>query len=171
MKILRISTVPHSLNLLLKGQFRYLTSKGFEVKVASSYDGTIPELENRENVRHYSLPLNRTLNPLKDLKALFKTIQLINKLKPDVVHTHSPKAGIIGMMAAYLCRVPLKIHTVAGLPVVEERGLKKTILIGVERMTYFCSDYVLPNSINQQNYILKKLYNHKKVQVIGKGSS
>src|SRR5690606_22980985 len=107
----------------------------------------------------------------KDLISLYKAIRLINSIRPDVVHTHSPKAGIIGMFASWICGVKLKIHTVAGLPLTEAVGFKKFLLVLVERMTYRFSDYVLPNSIQQKKYIEENIYKNKKIQVIGKGGS
>lgn len=170
-KILRITTVSHSLDLLLKGQLKYIGENGYDVCVACSKDDKVSAIEEREKVKYYKLELTRTLNPFKDLVSLFKAIKLILRLRPDIVHTHSPKAGIVGMMASWICRVPLRVHTVAGLPLTEASGLKKKVLVAVERITYMCSNFVLPNSIKQKDYILDKIYNHPKVEVIGKGSS
>lgn len=171
-RILRIATVSHSLNLLLKGQLKYVSKNGFNIIIASSYDNDIRFIESREQVIHYSLPLNRKLSPILDLIALFKTIKLILKLKPNIVHTHSPKAGIVGMLAAFLCRTPIKIHTVAGLPLMEARGFKKHLLIYVERLTYLCADYIIPNSNNLKVYIEQYIYkDSQKIKVIGAGSS
>lgn len=171
-RLLRISTVPHSLNLLLNGQLNYMSTRGFKVYAASNYDDSVNELLKREKVEHFTLPLTRTLNPLKDLWALYKTVQLIRKLKPEIVHTHSPKAGIVGILAAWICRVPVRLHTVAGLPLVETQGVKKKVLVFVERVAYACSHYVLSNSIKLRDYILSEIYSRKdKVVIIGKGSS
>lgn len=170
-KILRITTVSHSLDLLLKGQLKYVGEKGFDFHIACSQDDAVLKIEKREIVKYHKLELTRTLSPIKDLVSLFNTILLIRKIKPDIVHSHSPKAGIVGMLASFICNVPLKVHTVAGLPLTETKGVKKWVLIQVERLTYYCSDFVLSNSVNQKKYILKKIYNSPKVKIIGKGSS
>ena len=144
-----------------------------EVFIASSGGEQVIEIEKNENVKHYKIPLTRTLSPLKDLIALIYLIKLIRRIKPDIVHTHSPKAGIVGMLASWLCRVPLKIHTVAGLPLMNETGIKKKILMIVERLTYYFSDWVLSNSIQQIKYIESFILKRKilKLTIIGKGSS
>ncbi len=170
-KILRITTVSHSLDLLLKGQLRYMVDKGNEVHIACTYDDKVNFLEERECVKYHKLNLTRTINPFKDILALYNLINLIRKIKPDIVHSHSPKAGIVGMLAAFICKVPLKVHTVAGLPLVETRGVKKNVLLMVEKLTYFCADYVLPNSIKQKEFINEHILINDKIQVIGKGSS
>ncbi|WP_293943117.1 MULTISPECIES: glycosyltransferase family 4 protein [unclassified Sphingobacterium] len=170
-KLLRITTVSHSLDLLLKNQLRYVGEKDIEVTIACTKDERIREIQEREKVDYCELKLTRTLNPFKDLLSLFAAIKIIRKLRPDVVHTHSPKAGIIGMLAAWICNVPLKVHTVAGLPLMETEGLKRQMLILVEKVTYLCADYVLPNSFRQKEFIEDKIYTGDKLQVIGKGSS
>ena len=170
-KLLRITTVPHSLDLLLRGQIKYMSEHGFDVSIASSNGPEIKDIEARENVKHYPISFTRSLNPLKDIVALVQTIKLLMKLQPDIVHTHSPKAGIIGMLAAKICNVPLKIHTVAGLPLVETTGLKRQLLIGVEKLTYFFADWILPNSENLMKYIKQCIYSSQNVVVLGKGSS
>jgi len=171
-KVLRITTVPHSLDLLLKGQLKYVNESGFSVIIASNNEGDIQQIEKREGVKHYQLPLTRKFNPLKDLIALFATINLIRREKPDIVHSHSPKAGIVGMLASWICNVPLKIHTVAGLPLVETRGIKKFIYIQIEKITYKCADFILPNSRLLSQYISNNIYENKnKIFIIGKGGS
>lgn len=170
-KLLRITTVSHSLDLLLKGQLKYISSKGFNVYIACSKDKNVSNIERREGVTYHELYLTRTFNPIQDIISLFKAIRLLVKLKPAIVHTHSPKAGIVGMIASYFCRIPLKIHTVAGLPLTEAKGIKKWILTKVEKITYRCADFVLSNSVNQKEYIEKYIYKGHKLKVIGKGSS
>jgi glycosyltransferase involved in cell wall biosynthesis len=170
-KLLRISTVPHSLYLLLRGQIKYMSEHGFEVFMASSTDSSVPLLEKQEGARHYDIPLSRKLSVFSDLKALYHTIKLIKKIRPDIVHTHSPKAGIVGMLAARLCNVKLKIHTVAGLPLIEASGAKRKLLVEVEKLTYKFADWVLPNSQEQLAFIKKNIYNGNKLTIVGKGSS
>ncbi|WP_031526318.1 glycosyltransferase family 4 protein [Dyadobacter crusticola] len=171
-KLLRISTETYSLRLLLKGQLKYMSENGMDVYMAATPDSHVPELERDQNAKFFPLPLSRELTPVKDLIALFHTIRLIREIKPDIVHTHSPKAGTVGMLAAVLCGVPVKIHTVAGLPLMEVNGAKRVLLNWVEKFTYWCADWVLPNSQELRIFILKNLLpDDKKVIVLGNGSS
>ena len=171
-KLLRITTETYSLRILLKGQLNYMSNHGMEVYLASTPDVHVPDLVKQENCAFFPLPLSRELTPIKDLIALFHTIRLIRKLKPDIVHTHSPKAGTVGMLAAFLCGVPVKMHTVAGLPLMEVTGAKRILLDCVEKFTYWCADWVLPNSHELRTFILENLLSDKKkVIVLGNGSS
>lgn len=172
-KLLRITTVQESLESLLKGQMRFFVEQGYQVSMASAVTKPeqIPDLEEHECCKHYELPLTRQITPIKDLIAIWKTYRLIRTLRPHIVHTHTPKAGMVGMIAAWLARVPIRLHTVAGLPLMERAGLTKQILIAVERMTYWFATGVFPNSFGLQDYIFRRISRSSKIKVIGQGSS
>jgi hypothetical protein len=170
-RLLRITTVPISLHLLLRGQFRFMQEQGYEVYTMSADGKEIPEVL-KEGVQHILVPMTRKITPLQDIKCLWKMINVIRSIRPDIVHTHTPKAGLLGMMAAWLCGVPVRMHTVAGLPLVESSGLKRFILVATERLTYFCATRVYPNSVGLQDFMLQSLgVKNDKLKIIGKGSS
>ncbi|MEM7550852.1 MAG: glycosyltransferase family 4 protein [Bacteroidota bacterium] len=171
-RVLRVTTVPISLNILLKGQFEFMRSHGFDVITASAEGNEIDELRKREGVDHYIIPLTRKITPIKDLIALWKTYWLINTLKPDIVHTHTPKAGLIGMLAAKLAGVKVKLHTIAGLPLIEAKGLKRIILKLTEKLTVWSANVVYPNSYVMIQLIEKELnISREKLKVLANGSS
>jgi glycosyltransferase involved in cell wall biosynthesis len=170
-KLLRVTTVPISLKILLKDQLKFM-SEYFEVVGVSSDGQELKEVEKDEGVKTLSLNMSREITPVADLASLIKMIFLLLKEKPDIVHTHTPKAGIIGMLASWVCRVPNRLHTVAGLPVMEAVGNKKKILLFVEKLTYVCATKVYPNSYGLKKYILENnLAKKEKLKVIGYGSS
>ena len=112
-KILRITTVSISLEKLLTGQIEYMESNGFEMYTASH------GIFNFKN--HYQIDtFSRSLNPITDIKALFDLIRVIKEIRPDIVHSHTPKAGLLGMFAARICGVKVRMHTVGGLPLMEK---------------------------------------------------
>ncbi|WP_221405699.1 glycosyltransferase family 4 protein [Roseivirga echinicomitans] len=161
-----------SLSLLLNGQFAYFQSVGFNVEVGSAVGPEIERIIQKENVVHHQFPFSREISPLRDLKALFLMVRFLRNNTFDIVHTHTPKAGLIGMMAAWFCKVPVRMHTVAGLPLMEAKGIKKRVLMLVERITYHCATKVYPNSFAQKEYIHKNIFSKgEKLKVIGNGSS
>jgi glycosyltransferase involved in cell wall biosynthesis len=172
-KILRITTVQESLESLLKGQLKFLKTQGYDLSMASAITAhdRIEALEKQEGCKHYNLPLTRKITPIKDFIAIWKTYKLIRKLKPTIVHTHTPKAGMVGMIAAWFARVPIRLHTVAGLPLMEKEGFIKKILIGVERITYAFATQIYPNSFGLKDYINHHISRSHKIKVIGQGSS
>ncbi len=170
-KLIRITTVPISLKILLTDQLSFM-NKHFDVIGVSSDGNELKEVEEKEGIRTISLNMSRKITPIKDLISLVKMIVLLLKEKPDIVHTHTPKAGIIGILASWICRVPNRLHTVAGLPVMEAKGNKKKLLLFVEKLTYACATKVYPNSKGLQEYILENnLTKKEKLKVIGYGSS
>lgn len=171
-KLIRITTVPVSLKLLLKGQHRFMSKNGFEVIGVSSNGEQLYEVKNEEDVRVEALEMTRTISPVRDLNALWSFYKLCKKEKPSIVHTHTPKAGIVGMLGAKLAGVPIRLHTVAGLPLMEATGIKRKILDFVEKVTYASATKVYPNSKGLYDFILENEYTTKdKLKVIGNGSS
>jgi len=170
-KLIRITTVPISLKVLLSDQLAFMNNY-FQVIGVSSEGKDLKEVEKREGIKTIPLNMSRKITPFKDIISLVKMVVLLLKEKPDLVHSHTPKAGIIGMLASWICRVPNRLHTVAGLPVMEAKGNKKKLLLFVEKLTYFCATKVYPNSKGLEEYILENnLTKKEKLKVIGYGSS
>ncbi|GIV35635.1 MAG: hypothetical protein KatS3mg032_0014 [Cyclobacteriaceae bacterium] len=171
MRLLRITTVPVSLQVLLRGQLQYAAQNGYEVLAVSAPGAQAEELR-KEGIAHRAVRLTRKIQPLTDLLALLQLIFIMIRFKPHIVHTHTPKAGLLGMLAAWICRVPVRLHTVAGLPLMEAVGLKKNILYLTECLTYSCAHRVYPNSFGLLAY-LEHHFNvfYRKFKVIGSGSS
>jgi glycosyltransferase involved in cell wall biosynthesis len=170
-RLLRIATVPISLRYLLGGQLNFMQQHDYEV-LAVSAGGTDVSYLRDEGINHHMVPFTRSITPFRDLVCFIKLILLIRNFRPDIVHTHTPKAGLLGMLAAWISRVPIRLHTVAGLPLMEAAGLKRWILILTERITYTCSTKVYPNSIALREYIISKLKTqNSKLGIIGNGST
>ena len=170
-KLLRITTVPVSLQILLRGQHRFM-SQFFNVVGISSPGPHLIQVANEEGIETIPVEMARDISLVKDVRALWLLYRIIKKEKPIIIHTHTPKAGTLGMVAAWLCHVPVRLHTVAGLPLLENKGLKRKILNVVEKITYSCATQIYTNSFGLKNIILQ---NHfclaAKLQVIGNGST
>ncbi|WP_312311709.1 glycosyltransferase family 4 protein [Empedobacter brevis] len=172
MKLIRITTVPQSLRGLLKGQLKFMSQNGYQVLGVSSPGDALKDVAVNEGVNTVAIEMTRTISPLKDVKALLQLIQLFRREKPQIVHTHTPKAGLLGMMAAKIAGVPYRLHTVAGMPLTVATGAKRQLLNQMEKLTYVCATKVYPNSYGLEQIILQeKFTNPGKLKVIGKGSS
>lgn len=170
-KIVRITTVPLSLEKLLEGQLSFM-QQHFQVTAISADKERLEKFGKDNGVATKHIDLTRKITLLKDLKAVYNVYKYLRKEKPTIVHTHTPKAGIIGMLASFFARVPLRLHTVAGLPLMEARGIKRIILNTVEIMTYRCATMVYPNSKGLKDFILQeKFVTPSKLKILGKGSS
>ena len=171
-KLIRITTVPLSLKVLLKGQLRFMASNGFDVKGVSSEGEELREVHENEGIAVEAITMSRKITPFQDLKSLWEMWNFLRKEKPQIVHTHTPKAGIIGMLAARLAGVPHRLHTVAGLPLMEATGTKRKILNFVEKLTYSSATRVYPNSKGLYDFILQNNFTQSnKLKIIANGSS
>ena len=170
-KLVRITTVPVSLLVLLKGQMKYMSEHGFEVTMISSPGEEVPKLLEQEKCAHLPVMLTRKITPIQDFKSLIQLTRILKKIKPDIVHTHTPKAGLIGMWAAKLAGVPIRLHTIAGLPWVESSGIMRKVLIFVEKLTAFAAHEIFPNSFVQKKFMESLNIAKGKMKVLGKGSS
>jgi len=164
--------VPISFKVLLKGQLRFMASNGFDVKGVSSEGEELREVRENEGIVMEAINMSRKITPFQDLKSLWEMWNFLRKEKPQIVHTHTPKAGIIGMLAARLAGVPHRLHTVAGLPLMEATGTKRKILNFVEKLTYSSATRVYPNSKGLYDFILQNNFTQSnKLKIIGNGSS
>jgi glycosyltransferase involved in cell wall biosynthesis len=169
--LIRITTIPLSLEKLLEGQLAFMKTH-FEVVAVSAEPDRLESYAKKEGVRFFFLELTRKISPIKDIVAVFKLYRFLKKEKPAIVHTHTPKAGIVGMMAAWLAGVPNRLHTVAGLPLMEASGFKRKVLSFVEKLTYYFATKVYPNSKGLYDFILSENFTApSKLSIIGNGSS
>jgi len=151
-----------------------MTQQGIDVYAASGepFD-RIDTVAKQEKVVVFQLKhLIRPVSVGQDFAALFEMVKLIRKIKPDIIHTHTPKAGMVGMLAGWWCKVPIRMHTVAGLPLLVHKGFKRRVLNFVERITYMCATKIYPNSHALKDIIIKeKFAPARKLIVLANGSS
>ena len=170
-KLIRITTVPISLEKLLEYQLRFM-KQYYAVIAISSDKVNLERVGKLQEVPTFHVEMTRKITPLQDLKAVWQLYRYFKKEKPLIVHTHTPKAGTVGMLAAKLAGVPHRLHTIAGLPLLEANGLKRTLLNAVEKATYACATKIYPNSFGLQEIIIKENFcNPNKLKVLGNGSS
>ncbi|TGV03935.1 glycosyltransferase family 4 protein [Flavivirga rizhaonensis] len=172
-KIIRVTTVPLSITGLLKGQLGFMSSY-FDVLAVSSTgkDNALDRVSKHENVPTLAIEMTRKITPIKDLYAVWQLYKLFKKEKPFIVHSHTPKAGTLSMLAAKMAGVPHRLHTIAGLPLLEATGFKRLILNLVEKITYKCATKIYPNSFGLADIIMKSNFTNKnKLKVIANGSS
>jgi glycosyltransferase involved in cell wall biosynthesis len=170
-KLVRITTVPLSLDKILDGQLSFMNNH-YEVIAVSSEKEYLIRCAKNEGVRFKHIEMTRKITPIKDFISLIKLISFLKKERPLIIHSHTPKAGILAMLASKITNIPIRLHTVAGLPLMEEKGSKKKLLELIEKLTYSFSTFVFTNSNGLYKYIIENNYVSKnKLKVIGNGSS
>ena len=170
-KIIRTSTIPQSLNTFCKGLLKELQEdEGYKVVAVSSPGGDLEAVGEREGVVTYAVPMERQISPLKDLKSLWGLIKVFRKEKPDMVHSITPKAGLLSMMAAWICRVPVRVHMFTGLVFPTSIGIKQKILIMTDRLTCACATHILPEGEGVKKDLVSYNITKKKLKVLGYGN-
>ena len=170
-KLIRITTVPISIEKLLENQPKHF-SKFFDITIVSSDKSELEKLGKKQGVKTFCLPLTRKITPFKDIIAILKLYFFLKREKPKIVHSHTPKAGFVGMTASFFAGVPIRMHTVAGLPLMERKFIKKKVLIFIEKLTYLFASNVYSNSKKLMEYILsKKFCSERKIKTLANGSS
>lgn len=167
-KLIIIVTVPVVLETWLKGQPRFL-SNYYDIEIITSYANSVQEVEKYERVAVKTFDFTRKINLLKDLKVLFQLWMYFIQTKPDIIYTLTPKAGLLGMIASFFARIPIRFHNVVGLPHLEATGKRKVILKFTEKLTYLFTTHLYCNSINLKNIMSAQLTS-KPVNIIGNGS-
>jgi len=168
-KLIRATTVPMSLAAFCSGMLRVLSAK-YEVIALSSPDEDLARVADAEGVRAIAVPMERHIAVLKDIKALWSLARVFRKEKPTIVHSMTPKAGLLCMLAAWMTRVPVRIHTFTGLVFPTSTGLKRRILMFTDRMTCACATHIIPEGEGVKNDLLNYGITRKNMEVLGFGN-
>lgn len=172
MKLIRITTVPMALKVLLRGQMKYMREQGIEVLMVSADGVELEDVKAYEQCRHVLVHMTRAITPWQDLVSLWKLYRLFRKERPDIIHSHTPKAGLLAMIAGWMAGVKVRIHTIAGLRYTTATGISRKVMIAMEKLTGRMATQVWPNSRSLYEYIVdNKLVKANKLSIIGKGSS
>lgn len=142
-RLLILVTHPMTARILMRGQLAHLAAAGFEVAVGAAAGPDLDAVATSEGVTVFPLPFTRRISPLRDLAALARTVGVIRRFRPAVVNAGTPKAALVGMLAARFARVPVRIYTVRGLRMETSRGLARPVLAAGERLAARCAHRVV----------------------------
>ena len=168
-KIIRATTVPGSLDTFCKGILRELSEK-YEVIGLSSPGEALDEVAKREGVKTIAVPMQRHISLAKDLMALVRLISVFRKEKPTMVHSMTPKAGLLCMVAGWMTRVPVRVHTFTGLVWPTSTGLKREILKMTDRITCACATHIIPEGEGVKSDLQSGNITKKPLNVLGVGN-
>ena len=168
-KIIRACTVPQSIGFVV-GMIPDLT-KEYEVGVLSSPGEEWAMLDKYgDAVKRLEVPMERHISPLRDLRSLWRLVRVFRRERPDMVHSMTPKAGLLCMLAAWITRVPVRVHMFTGLVFPTATGLKRRILMATDRLTCACATHVLPEGEGVKRDLLDNGITRKPIKVLGYGN-
>ena len=159
-----LTTVPYTLNTFFRGQLAYLRDSGFEIHTVASTGPEWPEIVERERVETHQIPMTRTRLGVGDVRALIRLVRLFRNLRPDVVHTFTPKGGLLGLIAASLSGVPVRSNTIFGFVFASRRGAKRSLLrffeslsCGLATTVYAESESIAQLAVSERVCALRKM--------------
>jgi len=158
-----------SLDIFCKGMLRELSCK-YEVIALTSPGKEIQAIKEREKVRVIEISIERHISIGKDIVSLWHIIKTFWKEKPAMVHSMTPKAGLLCMMAAWLTRVPIRVHTFTGLVFPTATGLKRKVLMATDWLTCACATHIIPEGEGVKNDLLNNGITKKPMRVLGYGN-
>ena len=134
MHLIHITTVAHSLGFL-RGQPEFFAERGVEMEAITSPGELVEPMADDLGIPVHTVDMPRRITPFRDLAALFQMATLLRELDPDIVHAHTPKGGLLGMLAATLADVPVRIYQMRGLPMETATGWKRALLRTTETIS------------------------------------
>jgi len=141
MRLAHVTTVDMTLRFLLRDQLSAFRDAGFDMIAISAPGPWVPDLE-RDGVTHVAVSaLKRRLSPVADVRALLSLIAVFRRLRPCIVHTHTPKASVLGRIAARLAGVPIVVDTVHGFYAVDGSFVRRQAYMMLERLAARCADF------------------------------
>jgi len=169
-RLVHLTTTDMSLDWLLRPQLEAFADAGFEVITMSAPGPHVAALEASGFTHHPIESLSRSMSPIRDLKAMVELYRGFRALQPDIVHTHNPKPGVFGRIAARLAGVPVVVNTVHGLYALpEDRLRKRAVVYGLERIAATCSDLELLQNPEDLPVLRKLGIPHDRMTVLGNG--
>jgi len=168
-KLIRVATVPISLDKLLEGQLHYL-NQFYNIIGVSGEDELLRKVEEREGIHVYPIEMQRSISPIKDVVSLWKLYRYFKKQKPFIVHSITPKAGLLSMTAAYFAKVPIRIHTFTGLIFPTRKGFMQKLLIGMDRLLCKLATNIYPEGEGVKNDLISYNITNKPLKVLANGN-
>ena len=168
-KLIRTATVATSLNILLKGQLQFL-NQHFEVIAISGQDKDLLAVSDREKVKTISVSFQRQISIVQDIISLYKLYRILKSEKPLIIHSITPKAGLLSMIAGYFAKVPIRMHTFTGLVFPSKVGLIKQILIAMDKLLCCFATHIYPEGEGVKNDLIQYKITSKSLKIIANGN-
>ncbi|PRA28244.1 glycosyltransferase family 4 protein [Pseudomonas poae] len=171
LRVARVSTVPFFVLTQLSSQLHTLHALGTEITVIASDDEFASQMAALEEVAFMPINISRNISPLNDVISLMKLFRAFRSAKFDVVHSTTPKAGLLCAIAAFFAGAPIRIHTFTGQPWVTMSGFKRLILKNCDRLIGILNTHSYTDSDSQRQFLIDhKIVRPRGISVLGSGS-
>lgn len=168
-KLLIITTIDTTFKYILKDQPKYLNNN-YSVTVGSANYFGIKEYAKSESLNYIHIPMKRKISPLSDIKSIFFLIKALLKYRPDIIHSYTPKAGMVCAISGYLCRIPIRIHTFTGLIFPYKKPFMQFILATIDSLICKLITHIIAEGQGVKKLLLENNITNKAIHIIGNGN-
>ena len=168
-KILLVTTVDMTFEYILKEQPKFL-SKHFSVLIGSSGRKSLKKIAQKEKVQFINIPMVRNINPFFDIFSIIKLIICLIKEKPDIIHSFTPKAGLICAISGKLVGVPKRLHTFTGLIFPYKKLFFQLLLSKIDSLICYLITDVIAEGKGVKKQLLDFNITKKQIHIIGNGN-
>lgn len=166
----RITTVPQTQYILMRHQLVFINNF-FELTVVASKGKMLDLLHKEFGLRTIQVNMARRISPLKDVVSILRMIRIFKKHRPVIIHSMTPKAGLVSMLAGFITRVPHRIHTFTGLVFPAKKGLFRQLIMITDRLICRCATTIIPEGEGVKQDLLRHKITNKPLFVLGNGSA
>lgn len=168
--ILVVVAVAMTVKVFLLNYLRAL-SKDYDVTVVSSDDASALADVLPDGVKYVSIDIQRNISPLRDLMALLSLIRFMKSHHFDMIHSVTPKAGLLSQFAAWISGIGIRVHTFTGQLWANRQGMSRGFLKMFDRVIALCATCTLADSASQREFLItEKVLSAAKIDVLGQGS-
>lgn len=170
-RIARISTVPFFVVAQLKHQIELLGKQGARVTIVTRNEPELAQMNGLDRVSCVPIDISRSISPWRDLQALVRLFLFFRRERIQIAHSTTPKAGLLTALAAFLARVPVRLHTFTGQPWVTMHGPKRWLARASDKLIGRLNTRCYTDSVSQRQYLIEQnILDEKHLFVIGAGS-
>ena len=171
-KICLLSSIPVTLWSFYRGLIRQLKESDFDICLVSSDKPELYLLRDELRCKIFATEISRQISPFRDLVSIYRLWRYFRRVKPALIHAHTPKGGLIGMISSWLARIPIRIYTIHGLPLETATGAKRRLLWLSEWFACKLATALLAVSPSLRQLVLsEKLCSGGKIKVLRRGSA
>lgn len=169
-RVVHVMTVPLSLSFF-RGQARFMRERGLELSFVAAPGAELARFSEEEDAVTCAVPMERRITPLRDLVAVWRLVRLLRRVRPDIVHSHTPKGGLLGMIAGFLAGIPVRVYHLRGLPLETASGARRVLLRWTERVACALAHRVIAVSHSLRQVALReRLCAPERIKVLLQGS-
>ncbi len=171
LRVCRLATVPITFATLLPTQIQLIVKAGIDLTLVSSAGEHFAQFLDVPSLHCYVLQMSRKIDYLRDLTSLFRLIRFLQREKFDIIHSSTPKAGLLTAIAGWLVGVPIRIHTYTGQVWIEMKSPARELMRGIDWLIGVLNTHTYADSFSQREFLIReRVVDSHKIAVLGFGS-